>query len=138
LFKRQASSIFLIPFIGVLCIGEFYGKGIGDFFYIFFYNEFLMRFQINEYYKLGAQTKDFVEFLNGDVKSNKTNKKYKYKSKFLNYNSTCDFVFESDETICDYLKIPDNVNLHDEILKKLEKNRLKKALKTNEHETTID
>ena len=86
-----------------------------------------MRFQVNDFYKLGKQTKSFINFLSDkQVQRDKNKDDYQFNNKFLNYKNAHEVVYEPHEKLCNYLAYRENINLHDEILKKLEANRIAK------------
>jgi hypothetical protein len=115
--------------LGVLLISaylNFSRNYLGDFLFMLNFNEMLMKFQINPYYKLGRETKDFVNYLENNLRFegaeiiSKSSREKKYFYKFF-VNDIFDIKFEPEDIFFDYLaNTKSNYDFHQEYLKKLE------------------
>jgi hypothetical protein len=86
------------------------------------YNDMLMRFQINQYYKLGRESSNFVNYINSNKDESfvfKDGKNKNYFDKFF-VEDIYEVKFEDGDRIVDYLKNPlSGKNHHQEILKEI-------------------
>lgn len=84
-------------------------------------NNILMKYQINSYYKLGRETKDFVDYLNSA--KDETQLQYKrdkdYYEKF--FNNFEEIKFEREDVLYDYLKPTKSTNFYEEIVNSMQK-----------------
>jgi hypothetical protein len=104
---------------------------LGDFLFMLNSNELLMKYQINQYYKLGKETYEFIKFLEGtynegtninpkQIHNKHPKRDIKYYEKFF-VNDIYDLKFEKDDELIDYLCSPkSNYDFHQEYLRKLE------------------
>jgi hypothetical protein len=81
-----------------------------------------MKFQINEKYRLGKDTREFIKYLENQSWSTEAG----MKSKYFNYikNSLWDMRF--DDEFFDYCKETKGLDFHEQLSKKLEVRRKKK------------
>lgn len=122
-------SPFLNPTIGIpiliAIIINYFKSYSGDFIFFRNYNEILMKYQINTYYKLGSDTKEFIDYLNSDPKQiNKNNQKF---DKFF-VDDIFDIEFEKEDEMIDYLSRNIPINYHQEYLKILDNEAKKKLI----------
>ena len=123
LFRNKISlGIFLIS-----SYLNFSRNYLGDFLFMLNFNEILMKYQINPYYKLGRETKDFVNYLENNLRFEgeeiigKPSREKKYFDKFF-VDDIFDLKFEPEHEFFDYLaNTKSNCDFHQEYLKKLEK-----------------
>lgn len=129
LFLRSSITLGFLLIFGLMN-NEF--NTLGNMIFMKDYNDFLMKFQINKYYKLGKESSDFVDYLNSNYNEKvlKYNNKEYYDKFFV--KSIIDVKFEKDDEIIDYLNINNKIkhkNTHDyhqEYLKSLENINQKK------------
>jgi hypothetical protein len=122
LLTRNIIGWFVLVFAYALSVNSV----VGDLIFFKRSNDIMMKFQINSFYKLGRETKDFVRYLNDncDVKSLKYRKEKSYYDKFfVNFE---DITFEKDDKLIDYLDpscFNIKVNIHQELLETLKKQK---------------
>jgi hypothetical protein len=83
-------------------------------------NNILMKFQINEKYRLGKETREFIKFLNDRAWLNEEGKLSRY-NKFIENDI---FKIHLHEKYFDYLTPAKEFDFHEELTKKLERKRL--------------
>jgi hypothetical protein len=135
--KQQYRYLFPFTLISGLILRSYYGvisimclslisykfDFFGNIIFLFNLNDMLMRYQINTYFNLGKEAKEFVNYLEADrnekiVKFENRNKEYF--DKFF-VDEILDIKFEKGERLVDYLKAENiSVDYHRQYLKKLE------------------
>lgn len=112
--------------LGIIIVSSYLNYNhnfMGDFLFCLNSNELLMKYQINNCYKLGKETQDFIRFLEGSFSEGEDTKNIrgtKYYTKFF-VEDFYDLKFEKDDELFDYLCNPkSNYDFHQEYLKKIE------------------
>lgn len=112
-----------IMFVTGITIFSYKYDTIGNIILFFSLNDILMKYQINPYFNLGKETKEFFNYLEADrndmnVNFDKRNKEYY--DKFFVYD-IYDLKFEKGDIIVDYLKAENlYLDYHRQFLKKLQ------------------
>jgi hypothetical protein len=111
---REYFILGTISFIGIITLPTIFS--------IAYYNEFLQKFQINSFYKLGRDTQDFVRYLNNEPL------KFREQSYFDKFkNELTDIPLDKGEKLLSYVNSDkkEKLEVYDHVLDNLEKKRNK-------------
>ncbi len=105
--------------LGIYCLNnkyEFFGKAL----LLANYNEFLMKYQLGQNFKLGRETNEFVKFVNSNKQLETVYKSKKYYEKFF-VEDIFEIKFEKEDIIHEYLVNDIKMDYHQKYLEEKKK-----------------